>query len=452
MRAVAAAATAGAPLLGDAEARSPKGRLLGLLHLVTSFALSVGYLVPGTLVLLPVVALVLLVFTGFVDLLPAGEPPSPAALAAFSAVLLTCAPLLGRLACTIQRRRLEDVFGVVESRAPRPAARPRNPAEALLRGLGYLYGRDAWTAVICATLTGVQGVVFGGIVLGLVVYGTALAAGSLVGLGYALVSGSLENAAAPLAAVFLGPVGAVVGLWAVPLLVRLEFEVSRRLLLDAPEMVVRRRLAQVQDSRLRMVDAAEAERRRIERDLHDGAQQRLLVVTMTLSRARARAADPDEVRALIDEARGEAKAVMAELREVARGLHPRALTDHGLDAALPVAAGRCPVPVQVRVDLPERPSARAEGVAYYVVCEALANVAKHAGAESVEVRAERAAAEGADLLRITVTDDGKGGADPDSGTGLYGLWDRVNAVDGALAVDSPAGEGTVLTADIPWEA
>ncbi|MFD0776093.1 sensor histidine kinase, partial [Streptomonospora algeriensis] len=331
MRAVAAEGAVGTPRLGDAETGTVKDRLFGLLHLLTSFALSIGYLLPGLLVILPAVALVLSFSSGLIEALPEGILPSTTVLAALAVPLLAAATLIARLACRIQRHRLEDVFGIVESRAEGPpAARPRNPALRLLGGLDHLYGRDAWTAVICATLTGVQGVVLGGIALGLVVYGTALALGSLVGLGYALVSGSLESVAAPLAAVFLGPVGAVVGLWAVPPLVRLEVEVSRRLLLDAPEMVVRRRLAQVQDSRLRMVDAAEAERRRIERDLHDGAQQRLLLVTMALSRARARVFEPDEVRALIDEARGEAKAVMAELREVARGLHPRVLTDHGL--------------------------------------------------------------------------------------------------------------------------
>ncbi|MEE2048527.1 sensor histidine kinase, partial [Nocardiopsis tropica] len=113
------------------------------------------------------------------------------------------------------------------------------------------------------------------------------------------------------------------------------------------------------------------------------------------------------------------------------------------------------VPVRVDVDLPERPSQRAEGVAYYVACEALNNVAKHAGAARVTVSAELVvggARGSADRLRLTVTDDGVGGADPEAGTGLYGLWDRVDAVDGVLTVHSPAGGGTVLTADIPWEA
>ncbi|GAB3463375.1 hypothetical protein GCM10027570_50570 [Streptomonospora sediminis] len=454
MRTFAAAGTAGPPWPGDPDAGSLRGRLYGLLHLLTSFALSLGFLVPALLVVFLGTALVLTFFGRLIDALPQGSPPTVPVLIGFAAAMLTAAPLLARVACRIQRSRLEDVFGIVETRVPEPApTKPGNPALLLLRAIDYLYGRSAWTAFVCATLTGIQGVVLGGIALGLVVYGAALALGSLIGTGYALTNGALD--APPLVAVVLGPVGAVLGMWAVPWLVRLEIEVSRRLLLDAPELLIRRRLAQVQDSRLRMVDAAEAERRRIERDLHDGAQQRLLAVTMTLSRARTkleRASNPDEVRTLVDEARSEAKEVMAELREVARGLHPRALTDHGLEAALPVAAGRCPVPVQVRVELAERPSARAEGVAYYVACEALTNVAKHAGAGSAEVRAERIADRSGDLLRLTVTDDGSGGADPDSGTGLYGLWDRINAVDGILAVNSPAGAGTILTAEIPWEA
>ncbi|MDA0564307.1 histidine kinase [Streptomonospora sp. S1-112] len=501
----AAAVPAPATLLAAGTAFAPatlSGRLLGLLHLLTSFALSAVYLVPAFLVAVPAVGTLFTVIAALTDTprpigtlagdlpplpvlpeLPAppdrpdppGRPgegaeaagpvatavetlvgssangPSPLFVAVLAIALSAAATLLARLACHIQRRRLEDVFGIVESGAPRTAA----PLPWPLRALVYLYGRDAWTAVMCCTLTGVQGAVFGGIALGLVVYGIGMTLGSLVGLGYALASESLAVAGSPLVWIALGPLGVCVGVWLVPLLVRMEVEVSRRLLLDAPENLIRRRLAEVQASRSRMVDAAEAERRRIERDLHDGAQQRLLAVTMTLTRARARVdrgGEPDQVRALIDEAQAEAKAVMADLRDVARGLHPRVLTDHGLEAALPVAAGRCPVPVQVRVDLPERPSARAEGVAYYVASEALTNVAKHAGARSVVVRAERVERRGGALLRLAVHDDGAGGADPDSGSGLYGLWDRVNAVDGTLSVHSPPGEGTVLTAEIPWKA
>jgi len=154
----------------------------------------------------------------------------------------------------------------------------------------------------------------------------------------------------------------------------------------------------------------------------------------------------------VEEARRESRAVIADLRDVAQGLHPRVLTDHGLEAALPVAAARCPVPVRLDIHLDERPSPRAEGVAYYVVCEALTNVAKHADAAAVTVRAERVRRRRGDLLRVTVTDNGRGGADPRAGTGLHGLADRVEAVDGDLFLHSPPGEGTVLTADIPWKA
>ncbi|MER6626476.1 sensor domain-containing protein, partial [Streptomyces sp. NPDC000931] len=224
---------------------------------------------------------------------------------------------------------------------------------------------------------------------------------------------------------------------------------ARLLLEDHGTEELRSELVEVTRSRARLVDAFETERRRIERDLHDGAQQRLLALTMTLTRARARLShDPDGARELITEAQAESREVMTDLRQVARGLHPRVLTDHGLGAALPVAVGRSPVPVRLDVDLAERPSARAEGVAYYVVCEALTNIAKHADAEQVTVAVGRvpAARRGGELLCVTVTDDGVGGADPEAGTGLYGLWDRVDAVDGELTVHSPTGGGTVLTA------
>jgi len=210
-----------------------------------------------------------------------------------------------------------------------------------------------------------------------------------------LTSGSVQvtGMALVVAVLVAGPPLVVAGLWVAPWLVRLDLAVMRRTLFDSPQVRVRRRLWELSDTRSRMVDAAEAERRRIERDLHDGAQQRLLSLTLTLARARAKFdRDPEQARELVEEAQREARAVMAELREVARGLHPKVLTDHGLDAALPVAAGRCPVPVRLEVHLDERPSPRAEGVAYYVVCEALTNVAKHAQASAVTVRAERSSA------------------------------------------------------------
>ncbi|GAA1984042.1 hypothetical protein GCM10009799_06810 [Nocardiopsis rhodophaea] len=440
-------------------ARSWGERLIGVLHLMASLVLSALYLLPAVM-LAVAVAWVVLRASGLV--LQIGERVAQDLTVTlhlgdlviegliFLVLFPPLATLIARLSCAVQRNRLESVFGVTGP----GALILESLSTGRFRVLGFLFGRDAWTAVVYSTAAGLQGLLSGGITIGLVVYGIAMSIGSFLGLGYLVIDGAAADIARLITVIVGGLLSALLGLLLVPLLVGLEVEAARRLLLDGADVRVRRRLLEVQDSRLRMVDAAESERRRIERDLHDGAQQRLLAVTMTLARARSRFdRDPDQARDLLDQAQTEAKEAMAELREVARGLHPRVLTDHGLEAALPVAAGRCPVPVRVDVDLPDRPSHRAEGIAYYVVCEALTNVAKHAGADNVAVRAERVRDHSRDdLLRLTVTDDGAGGADPDAGTGLYGLWDRVNAVDGTLRVHSPAGEGTVLTADIPWEA
>ncbi|MBB4929489.1 signal transduction histidine kinase [Lipingzhangella halophila] len=450
-RARARVASLGAEIAAE---RPWRERLVALLHLLTSFALSLGYLVPVALLVGSAVWLGMVVVGTASEVLalpPVSLLVSGAVL--FLVLVPAAATLLARLACAIQRSRLENVYGIVETRTPDPTAPSAGPA----RLLSFVFGRDAWTALVYSTVAAVLGIASGAVVLGLVGFGIGGSVGALVGLGYLTVEGSLSqalgNSALPAAWVILGPPAAILGISLVPLLLKVEVVVTRKLLFDAPEVRVRRQLLHLRDSRSRMVDAAEAERRRIERDLHDGAQQRLLSVTMTLSRAHGKFdRDPDAARALLEEAQSEARSVMAELRDIARGLHPRVLTDHGLEAALPVAAGRSPLPIRLDVDMPERPSPRAEGVAYYVTCEALNNVAKHAGAENATVRARRVPDSSGDLLRLTVTDDGTGGADPDTGTGLYGLWDRVNAVDGELRLHSPAGGGTVLTADIPWEA
>jgi signal transduction histidine kinase len=205
------------------------------------------------------------------------------------------------------------------------------------------------------------------------------------------------------------------------------------------------RISQVETSRARVVDAAEAERRRIERDLHDGAQQRLVALAMHLGMAKEKlATDPDAAAALVDEAHAEAKRALVELRDLARGLHPAVLTDRGLGPALSAVAARSAVPVEVRVDLRDRPDATTEGIAYFVVCEALANVAKHSEARRAAVSVGRRG----DRLVIEVSDDGRGGATLD-GSGLAGLRDRVQAVDGWLHVASPPGGPTTLTAELP---
>ena len=206
----------------------------------------------------------------------------------------------------------------------------------------------------------------------------------------------------------------------------------------------------LQSSRARGVDAAEAERRRIERDLHDGAQQRLVAVAMGLGRARAKLdLDPNAARVLIEEAHADAKLAVAELRDLARGIYPAVLGDRGLDAALSALAAKSPVPVHVEVDAtlsgPDRPPAAVESTAYFIVSETLANVAKHAGATLAAVSVSR----GNGKVVLEVTDDGMGGAQLRSGGGLSGLADRAATIDGVLTVVSPVGGPTVIRADLP---
>jgi signal transduction histidine kinase len=198
--------------------------------------------------------------------------------------------------------------------------------------------------------------------------------------------------------------------------------------------------------RAKAVDVAATERRRIERDLHDGAQQRLVALAMDLGMAKEKfVGDPQAARSLLEEAHDEAKRALAELRNLARGIHPAVLTDRGLDAAISALAGRSPVPVEVGVDLRDRPPAVTESTAYFVVAEALTNVTKHAAATHAEVHITR---QGEQLV-VEVRDDGVGGADPADGSGLAGLADRVASVDGRLIVTSPEGGPTVVRAELP---
>jgi signal transduction histidine kinase len=209
------------------------------------------------------------------------------------------------------------------------------------------------------------------------------------------------------------------------------------------------RVATLSRSRADLVAAADAERRRIERDLHDGAQQRLVSLAMNLGLARATLTDlPEDARQVIVAAHEEAKEALGELRSLVRGLHPAVLEDRGLDAALSGVAARTPLAVRLQVDVPVRPSPTVEAIAYFVVSEALANVAKHAQASHASVTVWRAG----DLLRVEVTDDGVGGADPSLGTGLAGLSGRVRSVDGQLEVTSPAGGPTRIYAELPCES
>ncbi|WP_066943823.1 sensor histidine kinase [Streptomyces lushanensis] len=215
----------------------------------------------------------------------------------------------------------------------------------------------------------------------------------------------------------------------------------------SPSDELERRIAELESDRGVVVDTAAADLRRIERDLHDGAQARLVALAMDLGLAKEKLTeDPEAAARMVDEAHGEVKTALQELRDLARGIHPAVLTDRGLDAALSAIASRCTVPVDVSVDLPSRPAAAIEGIAYFTVSELLQNVSKHARARRATVDVWQRH----DRLMLQVTDDGRGGADTSAGSGLAGLAERLDAVDGILVIESPAGGPTTVTAELPW--
>jgi signal transduction histidine kinase len=210
------------------------------------------------------------------------------------------------------------------------------------------------------------------------------------------------------------------------------------------------RTRQLSDSRARGVDAVEAERRRIERDLHDGAQQRLVAVAMSLGRAQLKLdvndpADTAAVRELIGAAHADAKLAVSELRDLARGIYPPVLQDRGLDAALSSLTARMPIPVDVEVSVDPRPPAPVETTTYFIVSETLTNITKHAGADRASVRVTR----DDETVVVEILDNGHGGASVRPGGGLAGLADRAATIDGVLTVVSPVGGPTVVRADLP---
>jgi PAS domain S-box-containing protein len=207
-----------------------------------------------------------------------------------------------------------------------------------------------------------------------------------------------------------------------------------------------RHLDELRASRARIVEAENAERRRLERNLHDGAQQRLVSISLALRLAQAKlATDHEAAGDILSRAGDELALALEELRELARGIHPAVLSDHGLAAALKSLAGRSPVPVQVASVPEERLPAPVEAAAFFVVSESLANIAKYAQASQARVTVTRANGRAV----VEVLDDGVGGADPERGSGLRGLSDRIEALDGSLDVSSPPGGGTKVLAEIP---
>ncbi|MQY06846.1 sensor histidine kinase [Actinomadura macrotermitis] len=369
--------------------------------------------------------------------------------------LLVLMMLAWRTVAAVERLLLRAAFGVEVPSPYRPLPQGRNP----LRKLKVMSADPAtWKDLLYV------GLLFPvALVEFLVVFPLWLATGILTFLPVIVLvdGGGMEVGAGnvsywagdPLSALPVTAVGLVLLLPAMYLTRTLAIGhvLYARLLLgpsrsQAENKELRERTAHLQASRARGVDAVEFERRRIERDLHDGAQQRLLAVAMDIGRARAKLEDdPEGARALIEQAHSGTKEAIAELRDLARGIYPAILTDRGLDPALSGLAARAPVPVQVEVDLPERPPAAVESIAYFIVAEALANIAKYARATQASVRAVK----DGPWVVVEISDNGVGGAVAAKGGGLAGLADRAATIDGLLTVDSPVGGPTVVRADLP---
>jgi signal transduction histidine kinase len=373
----------------------------------------------------------------------------PLALLALAAVFL-CVPLLTR----IQRHRLGATAGVVIP--PQPAIRGRLTwpgivtaarSRATWRQLGYhlLAGPALAVATIAVFWIWLAGVLY----TLEYAYAWARPVGSL------LQRGQAAPPPWPFLRVLHIPIdvyltaGGIVLLVAAPWLTAavgaLDARAARALLGPSRAEELQHRVEHLTQTRAGVVDAADAERRRLERNLHDGTQQRLVSLAMQLGMARANPAGAAEAHQVIAEAHEEAKATLAELRNLIRGLHPPVLEDRGLDAALSGVTARMPIPVRLTVDVPRRPPPTVEAVAYFVVSEGLTNITKHAQATQAEVFVQRAG----DRLHIIVSDDGVGGAAPERGTGLAGLAKRAESVDGTFEIASPPGGPTLLTVDLP---
>ncbi|MFG1962628.1 sensor histidine kinase [Nonomuraea sp. NPDC049028] len=283
------------------------------------------------------------------------------------------------------------------------------------------------------------------ITIGLVSFGAVLSfAGVIVGLPTASPTGSIGLPSGVIALALLLAILAftAITLVAVPLLHTLQARLTEQLL--RPTSSLAGRVRELTESRAAAIDAQAAEVRRIERDLHDGAQARLIAVRMNLGLAKS-ASDPDQIRELVGEAWESVGQALIDLRDLVRGIHPPVLADRGLTGAIQAAALLCPIPVEIDIDLPARPAPPVESAVYFAAAEALTNVTKHSTAAKAWVRLRH---EGG-ILRLTVGDDGRGGADPAAGTGLDGIRRRLSAFDGTLAVHSPPGGPSQLTMELP---
>jgi signal transduction histidine kinase len=360
-----------------------------------------------------------------------------------TALILLLAPVLTR----VHRHRLRATAGVEIPPQPRrdDLLSPQGLVEAARAQSTW---RQLCYHVLVAPVLGWASIVAVASWLAGALFAFVYAYAGLLGPGNHLYRSTYaESARKPegIGLTLLGVALLLIAPWITSAVRALDIRAARTLLGPSRAEELEHRVEHLTQTRAGVVDAADAERRRLERDLHDGTQQRLVSLAINLGIARAQAFTADEAKLAIAEAHEEAKAALAELRDLIRGLHPAVLEDRGLDAALSGIAARMPIPVRLTVDLPRRPAPVIEAVAYFVVSEGLANITKHAQATEAAVFVQRAG----DRLHVIVTDDGVGGADLAGGTGLAGLARRAASVDGTFEIDSPPGGPTLLTVDLP---
>jgi signal transduction histidine kinase len=352
--------------------------------------------------------------------------------------------LIWRWGADTERQRAALVLGAPIAR---PARKPPATPRFLDRWVARIRDRTTWRDLGYMLLLGPVGILAGTIVVALwsaacaalaaPVFAAGAPDGSLIGDMSALGLTGVALASVPIAAVAAVATRALAtGCGAL----------ARTLLASDDHAALTERITTLEASRSGAVESADARLRRIERDLHDGAQHRLAYIAMELGRARAKLPnDPDAVDALLADAHDESKRAMRELRDLVRGIHPSVLSDRGLDAALSGLAERASLPVEIRSALTERLPPAVETAAYYVVAETLTNAGRHSGATRADVDVRRVDGE----IVVAIRDDGRGGARRKPGSGLEGLAQRVEALDGTLTVASPDGGPTTITARLP---
>ncbi|HXP19133.1 MAG TPA: histidine kinase [Streptosporangiaceae bacterium] len=402
-----------------------------------------GLMLAGTV---PLLALVLIAALAF-EVLGGRHRPLDMSRLIFILVPLACTVPAVRWLARLTRRLAGRWCGVPISDPylPRPGGGVTDSWQRVQRRIGWLLTDPAtWRDVLWLAVDTCAGWVLAAAPAGLVLYG--LTGVIWPALGVQVVHTPLTGGLPAAAAVPVGFGLAALGLWAAPQALRAYGELARLMLAPTRQAELTLRVRHLAQTRSESIDTGAAELRRIERDLHDGAQARLVAMGMTLDAAGHLIDDnPAAARALLAEARQNSAKALAELRDLVRGIHPPVLADRGLADAVRALAMDSRLRVNLTNDLTGRPPAPVESAAYFSVSELLANVAKHADADQawIDIRHEHG------LLRIGVTDDGRGGADPVRGTGLRGIERRLAAFDGVLAVSSPPGGPTVANMEIP---